>query len=300
MEGSDIEDVHPTPFLQEDWIGKGRKVPAANDTPKGLAEYFATVKEVPNVIRKKYYAESNLNIESFLKINLPTRLYTLPTISIGQCFSRNNPNERPLEILSKCALPPCQLVNKFEAHFRQAVFDGMCSMVDPAYAGSRLPLWVTRFWMEMWERHDVREQCEKGLTWLDEKIASKTGKEVAPYLEARKLTQILRWGEETNIPGANRTATHQFFTYLSESTKMNTSHINMMFSHLSDRVEQDETLDSLVAVETLRFWMEINKAASIGHFSKESPCFLGRLEKRLKKEEIDYLVFPTRLDSEEQ
>jgi len=99
--------------------------------------------------------------------------------------------------------------------------------------------------------------------------------------------------------GANRTATHAFATYLSDNGKMSTSHINMMFSHLSDRVESDETLDSLVSVEMLRFWDEIKKAKSIDHFNAVSSRFMRRLERRLKDEEIDYLVFPTRMDLEE-
>lgn len=299
MADSDVEDIIPAPFIQENWIGKGQKVPTPGEMPMGLANYFTTVKEVPENIKNKYYADIHLNVEEFLKIKLPARTYALPGISTKQCFSINDPNEISFENLDKRTLPPRQFVEKLNLHFRQAVLDGMRSVVDPTHAGSRLPLWMICFWTEMWERHEIYERWEKGLKWLDQKIESKSGSEAELYLEAHRLTQMIRWREETDIPGANRTATDCFGAYLSESTKMSTSHINMMFSHLSDRVEKDETLDCLVAVETLRLWTEINKATSINDFNKESARFLRRLEKRLKDEEIDYLIFPTRNDSEE-
>ena len=299
MADSEVEDVIPIPFIRDNWIGKGRKVPTPGDTPIGLANYFTTVKEVPENVKNIYYADIHLNVEDFLKIKLPARTYALPGITIEQCFSKNGPNEIIFENFDKRTLPPRRFVEKLNAHFRQAVLDGMWSVVDPAYAGSRLPLWMIRFWTEMWERHEIHERWEKGLKWLDQKIESKSGNEAELYLEARRLARTIRWGEETDIPGANRTATDCFAAYLSESTKMVTSHINMMFSHLSDRVENDDALDCLVAVETLRLWTEINKAKSMNDFNKEPAHFLRRLEQRLKDDKIDYLIFPTRNDVEE-
>jgi hypothetical protein len=98
------------------------------------------------------------------------------------------------------------------------------------------------------------------------------------YREAHKLTNILQWSEETNIAGAHGT-TDVFAHYLSDKTWMNSTQINMMFAHISDRIEQDETLDSLVTVEMLCLWTEIEKAKNIQYFDGHPPMFLCRLKK---------------------
>ena len=46
MGESDLEDSATHPFDPEEWIGKGRKLPSPNDIPKGLAEYFHSLKEI--------------------------------------------------------------------------------------------------------------------------------------------------------------------------------------------------------------------------------------------------------------
>jgi hypothetical protein len=48
------------------------------------------------------------------------------------------------------------------------------------------------------------------------------------------------------IPGSGTEATiFDFTTYLSNNVKMNDNHINMMFAHLGECVEQDDTLDAI-------------------------------------------------------
>jgi hypothetical protein len=117
------------------------------------------------------------------------------------------------------------------------------------------------------------------------------------YKEAHKLTEILRWSEVTNIAGAHGT-TDIFTRYLSDKTWMNSTQIDIMFAHISDRIEQNETLDSLVTVETLRLWTEIKKAKNIQYFDGRPPTFLRRLEKRILDGEIDYLVFPVHWEAQ--
>jgi hypothetical protein len=78
---------------------------------------------------------------------------------------------------------------------------------------------------------------------------------------------------------------------------MSTIHVDMMFSHLADWMEEDETLDSLVKIETLRFWREINQAKSQKYFQSPSKPFLCQLESHVKLKEMDFLVFPVQMDS---
>ena len=57
MANSEVEDIIPAPFIPENWIGQ--KVPTPGKMPMGLAlaNYFTTVKEVPEDIKNKYYAD---------------------------------------------------------------------------------------------------------------------------------------------------------------------------------------------------------------------------------------------------
>jgi hypothetical protein len=79
---------------------------------------------------------------------------------------------------------------------------------------------------------------------------------------------------------------------------INDTLINMMFSHLSERAEEDTTLDSFVIIETTRFMHDINKATSERDHTKPLTSFLKHLEDRICNENFDTLVFPAHLDEE--
>jgi len=61
MSDSEVEDG--LPFVINEWIGKGRKVPEANSFPLGLANYFSAVTEVPENIKNKYYPNVHLTVK---------------------------------------------------------------------------------------------------------------------------------------------------------------------------------------------------------------------------------------------
>lgn len=301
MGDSDLEDSAAHPFDPEEWIGKGRKLPTPNDIPQGLAEYFHSLREIPNEIIIQHFPFSGLDIETFLKYELPKRSFNLLKSIPMDCFKPEEPHTVQDTTFASRVLPPLNFVEGLNEHFRQRVLDNMHSIVDPAYPDLRLPLWIVRYWTKMWDIHDKQDRWRKGLDWLGDRINETTAseEELEMYREARRLTKSLRWSDETNIPGAIRNPVDIFVHYLSDNTMMNSYHINMMFAHLSDRIEKDETIDSLVAVETLRFWGEIDKAKSAKFFEKApGSAFLRRLEKRILDEELDFLVFPVRMDSQ--
>jgi len=299
MEDSDFEGPNTTPFIAAEWIGAGKKVPAPNDMPDGLANYLGAIKAVPEDVKEKHYPQNHITVEDFRQIKLPKLSYTLPRIKVEACFNKAVPNEA-METLSNLnrPLPSRQLVQNMLQHLPQAVLDGNQSVLDPAFLGSLYPLWTVRYWLDIWDIADSQDSWRKGLKWLDATIKSEGENDV--FLEAQRLTRILRWNEESDIPGANRLSVSFFAKFLSNSAQMSTSHINMMFSHLSDRMEADEDLDALVGIETLRFWDEIKKAPSAKYYdTMQTKSFIRRLETRLANEEIDYLVFPVRMDDEE-
>jgi hypothetical protein len=92
MANSDIEDSHPTPFVLEEWIGKGCRLLIAIDTPSSLAEHFSMLREVPGDIKHKRYPSMDLSIESFIKYQLPKCIYALPGVEALECFKKREPN----------------------------------------------------------------------------------------------------------------------------------------------------------------------------------------------------------------
>jgi hypothetical protein len=56
---SDIEDNSP-PFIPEEWIGSGRKLPQAKEIPLGLIHYFSALKDIPSTVKKVEYPNGQI------------------------------------------------------------------------------------------------------------------------------------------------------------------------------------------------------------------------------------------------
>ncbi|KAF8228025.1 hypothetical protein L208DRAFT_1424582 [Tricholoma matsutake] len=102
---------------------------------------------------------------------------------------------------------------------------------------------------------------------------------------------LLRWNEITNIPGAGSQTTTQVFAWLLSDEWINDMLIDMMFSHLSEHVEEDSMLDSF-------FMQAINKASSENDHNKPLTLFLHHLENRNQKGKFNTLIFPAHLGQE--
>ncbi|KAG6906429.1 hypothetical protein DXG01_013965 [Tephrocybe rancida] len=148
----------------------------------------------------------------------------------------------------------------------------------------------------MRQMHAIQLAWRKGIEWLDLHVI-----EGSPTASAaRRYATFIRWNEETEIPGAStHSSTADFATLLASDTMMNGSLVDMMFSHLSDRVERDETVETLVIIETLRFMHEISKAKTAGYYNQPSSPFLCRLEERIDSGQQEVLIFPAHLESQQ-
>jgi hypothetical protein len=280
-------------FISKEWIGKNRLVPKPEDIPDDLANYFVAIKEVPDDVKERYYPGKHETVHEFLQILLPRGTYTLPTTHLNTWFNKDSANERDIpNILNNRTLPPQNIVSQLHANICQAVLDGQQSVTDPVYPNSRLPLWIVSFWKYMWETIGIQDLWRKAEKWLESEIKTANGKGKEMCFEAQRLLRVLRWSEETEVAGANQDRTHLFAAYLSNNTMMSTGHINMMFSHLSDRAETDDTIDTMVAIETLRFPMLLEKAKSANALKTKPSKFMTRLEKRVMDEELKHLIFP--------
>ncbi|KAF8164694.1 hypothetical protein B0H34DRAFT_670722 [Crassisporium funariophilum] len=145
MSYSDIEDPDLALFVEDGWIGRGRTVPDPENISVGLENYFATAKEVPDNVKLRYYPSNYLTVQQFLQMKYPKRTYSVIDVFTKKSFSKEPPNTSQT----------------------QAVLDGMVAVTDPKHPDSCLPLWMIEFWTKIWQQHDIHDQWEQGLKWLE-------------------------------------------------------------------------------------------------------------------------------------
>ena len=124
-------------------------------------------------------------------------------------------------------------------HLYQAVANGAVLMEYLTYPGSHLPLWSISYIKMMYQLHKLQTQWRAGLEWVNKHLqlaeSSQALFEVAHYY----LTTV-QWNKVTEIPGSGSgTTTHEFAAYLSNVIRVNNNHINMVFTHLGECIEQD-------------------------------------------------------------
>jgi hypothetical protein len=293
----DISNGLP-PFNHAKWIGTGRRLPDDPDKiPIGFQLFCDTLLEVPEEFKASLFPDKKLSAMEFLKVILPKQSHQLPQVPVKTCFTLLPVNTDP-EDLDARVLPPLQFINNALEYFCQAVSSGVESIEYPTYPGSRLPLWTISYTKTMYQLHDIQKRWRSGTEWVDKYLTQARSPQLL-FETAHCYLNMVRWNEPTEIPGSGTgTTTHDFATYLSDDLRMNDSHINMMFSHLGECVEQDDTLDAIVVVETLRFMREINMATSADYFRSSPTRSMSRLEQRLELRGADTMIFPVFLESQ--
>ena len=122
----------------------------------------------------------------------------------------------------------------------------------------------------MWVIHDAQGEWKEAIVWLDE-LSNSEGSKKDLFIRARRSLETLRWNEDTGIPGANRTTTLEFASYLSHNKMMKTIHLDMMFTFVSELTGDVE--EEKAHVETMRFWREIDMLKSKEDLDKPSHAF---------------------------
>ena len=226
---------------------------------------------------------------------MPSSFWT--SLSLSNHTTSLSVNTEPEQLRDRI-LPPLPFINNVLAHIYQAVADGVESIEYPMYPGSRLPLWSISYLKKMYQLHDTQMRWRAGLEWVD-KHMTQAGLPQVLFETAHQYLNILRWDEPTEIPGSGTgSTTHDFAAYLSDNIKMSDIHIDMMFSHLGERVEQDDTLDAIVIVENMPFMHEIDKATSADYFQSSRTRLMSRLEQRSEARGTDTMIFPAFLESQ--
>lgn len=287
------EEMDDIEFNKSEWIGNSRLY-NAKTAPLGLIFYLKAQQEFPDDVIDKYIPGPLVTVKNFVNISLPKISYGLTSIKPQDCFTNVTPNN--IENLDMTVIPSLPWVDKLNDRFDQAVLDGMKSVVNPEHPGVHLPLWIIGFWKKMHKISDIQQGWKESLAWLEDNIRKEVSEVVMTKLkEAERLVYMLRWDEETDIPGGdNRTTTFVLASYLSSNCMMNDTHINMMFAYLADRVQEDDNTDAHVIVEGLRFMVAIEKATR-----NEKPMkFLRALEKRIREDEVLAIEFPVFMEAE--
>ena len=152
-------------------------------------------------------------------------------------------------------------------------------------------------WKEAHRLYSIQQDWKGGVQWLGKHSKNqRAGSEACPYQEVDRLLGLLQWGEQTDIPGADRgTSIADFAAYLSENKMMNTDCINMMFAHLSGLAQEDLNTDSFFVIEQLRFIYAVEK---FSNKISQNTRFLRRLEERLRKGEVQAVIFPVHMQQE--
>lgn len=286
---------HPFPFDKKLWIGVGREYPKrALEVPLGLIYYCDAKCEIPDTIKDDCFPSSHVTVKDFLGYKLPEIAFGLITVKTQNCFSKSTP-EDILGSIKNWPIPSISWINKMKEHYPQAILDDMTSLINPSYPGIRMPLWTITFWIEMHRIHNIQQGWMKSTEWVKQYSRNPKSKPMESALqEAQKILEVLRWNELTEIPGADgvSTTTYSLSAYLSTNRMMNTDHINMMFSYLSERAEEDPKIDTFVAIEQLRLMQAIEKVATS---KRTSTGFLKRLEGRIEQEDILAIIFPVHM-----
>ncbi|KAG6819326.1 hypothetical protein H0H93_012927 [Arthromyces matolae] len=282
-------------FDPTEWIGKGREVPQdSSKIPHAFHNYCAQLLAVPDEFKEIHYPSDILRVQDFLLYTLPEESHSLVHVDV-KTFFQPLPANVDVESLRKRQLLPESMVQKLFRATYQAILDGMTSIEDPMYPGSRFPLWIITYFQEMHQMTAIQSAWRKGIEWLNAQALER----VPNASIAQRYAKYIRWNEETKISGAStHSATNNFATFLASNTLMSSSLVDMMFSHLNDQVERDETVEGIVIVETLRFMHEISKAQTAEYYNRPSSPFLRRLEERIDSGQQEVLIFPAYLEAQ--
>lgn len=296
--GDVLDLVNPRQFDESEWIGNGRTYPAnQQDVPPELSTYCDHLLEIPTNFAKAAFPDAGISIEKFLKLRLLKPSFSVVHVQADRCFTRFAANEDPGCLLI-WPIPSRAFIDNLKKSYGQAVLNGSKSVEDPRYPGSRLPLWCIQFWTEILLVIDAQMKWRQSLTWIDNCLKAACSDAWSTHQLARTHLLSLRWNEITNIPGAGSQTTTLVFARLLSDEWINDTLIDMMFSQLSERVEEYSILDSFVIIETLRFMQDINKASSESDHTKPLTSFLKHLENRIRKGKFETLIFPVHLGQE--
>lgn len=225
----------------EEWCNRGLRYPK-DDTPEVVRNTERLIRRIPP--RWAHLLPfPKLSIAQLLAFSLPSQGVAMVITSATFEFSHQSPVE-DLDSCSTRPIPAQKYLEKLEAEFGQAWFDGKRSITDNRYKASRLPIQALSLWKEL------AIIVRKRNTWraAEEFLTSRERKPLysEAVSEALQLFHDLQWGGTVQVLNA-RAPVENLAELLSEEW-LGSEVVDMLCTHLQSRVRHDRDLFRKVVI----------------------------------------------------
>ncbi|KAK1223303.1 hypothetical protein PQX77_013841 [Marasmius sp. AFHP31] len=273
------------------WIGRQVKF-SATTIPRYVSYYCTSRLKIPRQYSETIFPSADIPVTVFITRILPKPSQALVFPKIDRYVSHEPPNTDGLR-LQFLDLPPWTAVEKLRkpGWLEQKVLDGIQSITDPFYPGDRFPLWTVEAWFQFYEVADKQKRWKKCLKWISEHAVLPNGTQPI-VIEAQRWMGELGWNEGMTLQGSGTNDTTFEFSRLVSDSKISGTLIDLMCHQLRERLELDKKRDNEFLIVPRTFMHDINRAKEKTDHQRPLTKYLGRLEARLKRLEVHYLVFP--------
>jgi hypothetical protein len=266
------------------WINRGKKFPLTIlSTPCALQQLCAAVLTVPEKILALSIPPEDISVEDLTNFSVPGISWWNYEGSIT--FQKGLPTS---EIPPATELPPMIDVKVLRDKFGQALLDGKCSIFDPRFKDTLLPLWTIELWWQLHQVHARKRQWEGAHRWL--RGLANTNLDADIFREAEN--QLCKFPANSYLRGPaahSGRRTHSLMHLLSDSMWLSEPIIDVMVANLVSRLDQDQC-DFIIA--STDFSDALLSATSISYHEKPHSKLL-EFENTAKK--YRYLCAPVHL-----
>jgi hypothetical protein len=233
--GSPIELDEDVSFIEDDWIGQGKKYTEVPDFVRWKKDSYM---EIPfDFLQHANLPEPELSVKEFIALKLPRISSEIISDKAAKWFTDNYPSTSDSQILLRRSIPSPTFLTQLEKAVGQAWLDGAKSVVDWRIndGADRLPLWIITFWREAENLNRLQSTWKQSMKWLSHEEARKerNGQPAIPsdsIQNARELLGSLQWNGKMDYCNS-MTSTSQL-SYFLGTFWLSDDHINMMVEEM--------------------------------------------------------------------
>ena len=264
--GSPIELDEDVPFIEDDWIGQGKKY---RDVPDFVRWKKDSDMEIPlDFLHHANFPEPEISVEEFLAFKLPRISSEIISNKATKWLTNNSPGTLDPQILLQRSIPSPAFLTQLEEIVGQAWLDGAKSVVDWRFndGADHLPLWIIKFWREAENLNRLQTTWRQCVKWLSHEEARSQRKKNGQPSEsdsiqtARELLGSLPWNGKMKYCNS-MTSTSQL-SYFLGTFWLSDDHINMMIEEILLEMHTSKPEDlKYVQVASLSFAQELRSAS---------------------------------------
>ncbi|KAJ3749797.1 hypothetical protein EV360DRAFT_89654 [Lentinula raphanica] len=271
IDSSDKEE-QPNAKVLKQWLGTHKTIPS-NDSqlPADVRLYIRRLQKIPSHIQQKLPVLSAPVLDGLV----------LPHIPLW--FSCELPNYTD-SFTIPTSIPPKEIVQSLRKEVNQAVIDRKEAITDPNDMMRRFPLYIIEIW---WYLH-MSIECQK--SWSD--VIDWLHREAVREADISRTLAIMLSLQKLDLTYASSNGMTSDLSRLLGDRWLNSNMIDILLGLVSDRIEQDQELDSKIVVESLRLMeplvegLESKKQRSVAELSDHSS--LRRIKERVVDKEVVY------------